>query len=42
VLEKAGFKLEGIFEKNVLKNGKILNEYRYGKINRGLLSCQTD
>lgn len=42
VLEKAGFKLEGIFEKNVLKNGKILNEYRYGKINRGLPSCQTD
>jgi ribosomal-protein-alanine N-acetyltransferase len=33
VLEKAGFKLEGIFEKSVVKNGKILNEYRYGKIN---------
>jgi RimJ/RimL family protein N-acetyltransferase len=33
VLEKAGFKLEGIFEKSVLKNGKICNEYRYSKIN---------
>jgi [ribosomal protein S5]-alanine N-acetyltransferase len=33
VLEKAGFKMEGIFEKSVLKNGKILNEYRYSKIN---------
>jgi len=33
VLEKAGFKLEGIFEKSVLKNGKICNEYRYCKLN---------
>jgi ribosomal-protein-alanine N-acetyltransferase len=37
VLEKAGFKLEGIFEKSVLKNGKICNEYRYGKINVNIL-----
>lgn len=29
VLEKAGFKLEGIFEKSVFKNGQIGNEYRY-------------
>lgn len=42
VLEKAGFKLEGIFEKNVLKNGRILNEYRYGKINNSLPTSQTD
>jgi RimJ/RimL family protein N-acetyltransferase len=33
VLEKAGFRLEGISEKSVLKNGKICNEYRYAKIN---------
>jgi len=31
VLEKAGFKLEGIFEKSVIKNGKICDEYRYAK-----------
>jgi ribosomal-protein-alanine N-acetyltransferase len=36
VLEKAGFKLEGIFEKSVLKNGEICDEYRYGKINIGV------
>jgi RimJ/RimL family protein N-acetyltransferase len=32
VLEKSGFKLEGIFEKSILKNGIICNEYRYGKV----------
>jgi ribosomal-protein-alanine N-acetyltransferase len=37
VLEKAGFKLEGIFEKSVLKNGKIISEYRYGKVNNRIL-----
>jgi len=37
VLEKAGFKLEGIFEKSVIKNGKILDEYRYAKLNTKLM-----
>jgi len=30
VLEKAGFEKEGILRKNVLKNGKFYDEYRYG------------
>jgi len=34
VLEKAGFKLECIFEKSILKNNKICDEYRYGLINK--------
>ncbi|MEJ5266097.1 MAG: GNAT family protein, partial [Bacteroidales bacterium] len=34
VLEKAGFNLEGIFEKSVFKNDKICDEYRYGLINK--------
>ena len=34
VLEKAGFKFECIFEKSVLKNNKICDEYRYGLINK--------
>lgn len=34
VLEKAGFKLECIFEKSVFKNNKICNEYRYGLLNK--------
>ncbi|MEI7596722.1 MAG: GNAT family N-acetyltransferase [Bacteroidota bacterium] len=34
VLEKAGFKLEGIFEKSIVKNDKICNEYRYAMINK--------
>lgn len=34
VLEKAGFKLECIFEKSVLKNDRICDEYRYGLINK--------
>lgn len=33
VLEKSGFKLEGIFEKSIIKNGKIGDEYRYSKLN---------
>lgn len=33
VMEKAGFKMEGIFEKSVIKNGLICDEYRYAKIN---------
>ncbi|MGQ1888989.1 GNAT family N-acetyltransferase [Thermophagus sp. OGC60D27] len=32
VLEKAGFKLEGIFEKAVIKNNTVCDEYRYAKI----------
>ena len=32
VLEKAGFKLECIFEKSIIKNDKICDEYRYGLI----------
>ncbi len=32
ILEKAGFKLEGILEKAVIKEGKILDEYRYALI----------
>ncbi len=34
VLEKAGFKLECIFEKSVIKNDKICDEYRYGLIKK--------
>ncbi|MCX6241377.1 MAG: GNAT family protein [Bacteroidetes bacterium] len=34
VLEKAGFKLECIFENSVFKNNKICDEYRYGLINK--------
>ncbi len=33
VLEKCGFTLEAIFKKSVIKNGKILDEYRYAKLN---------
>jgi len=33
VLEKAGYKLECIFEKSIVKNEKICNEYRYVLIN---------
>lgn len=29
VLEKAGFQLEGIFRKSVIKNDLVLDEYRY-------------
>lgn len=33
VLRKAGFILEGIFDKSVSKNGRIFDEYRYAKVN---------
>lgn len=36
VLEKAGFKFECIFEKAIFKNGQLLNEYRYSKINNNI------
>lgn len=32
VLEKCGFKREAIFEKAIVKNGKIYNEFRYAKV----------
>ncbi len=32
VLEKSGFKLEGIFERSIVKNGKMCDEYRYAKL----------
>ena len=32
VLEKCGYKEEGIFEKSIIKNGKIWNEHRYSRI----------
>jgi ribosomal-protein-alanine N-acetyltransferase len=32
VLEKAGFKFECIFEKSMIKNNVICNEYRYSKV----------
>ena len=32
VLEKCGFKREGIFEKSVIKNGVFYNEIRYAKL----------
>ena len=34
VLEKSGFTLEGIFKNSVVKNGKIIDEYRYSKIKK--------
>jgi RimJ/RimL family protein N-acetyltransferase len=34
VLEKAGFTFEGIFEKAIIKNEKIIDEYRYAIINK--------
>ncbi|TNE74129.1 N-acetyltransferase [bacterium] len=33
VLEKAGYSFECIFEKSILKNDLILDEYRFSKIN---------
>lgn len=30
ILEKCGFEFEGIFRKAVIKNDKIIDEYRYG------------
>ena len=32
VLEKNGFKLEGIFEKAVVKNNNVYDEYHYAKV----------
>jgi ribosomal-protein-alanine N-acetyltransferase len=32
VLEKAGYKLEGIFEKAICKNGEYFNEHRFVKL----------
>ena len=32
VLEKNGFKKECVFEKSIIKNGKIWNEHRYAKL----------
>lgn len=36
VLEKAGFNLEGISKKAIIKNGTICDEFRYSKINPAL------
>lgn len=33
VMEKSGFKLEGIFKNSVVKNGKLMDEYRYARVN---------
>ncbi len=33
VLEKNGYKKEGVFQKSVYKNGKFWNEHRYYKLN---------
>jgi RimJ/RimL family protein N-acetyltransferase len=33
VLEKCGYNKEGIFQKSIIKNGKIWDEHRYSKIN---------
>ena len=30
VLEKSGFSFEGIFKKGIIKNNKVLDEYRFG------------
>jgi len=34
ILEKNGFKLEGILRKNTLKHGKLIDDYIYGKIKK--------
>lgn len=36
VLEKNGYKKDGVFEKNIIKNGKMIDEYRYSKIKQYL------
>lgn len=33
VLEKNGYKKEGVFEKSIFKNGQLWNEHRYAKVN---------
>ncbi|MBN1604183.1 MAG: GNAT family N-acetyltransferase [Chitinispirillaceae bacterium] len=38
VLEKAGFKRECVFEKAIIKNGVICDEYRYGLTVNNFLS----
>lgn len=35
VLEKNGYKKEGVFEKSIIKNGEIWNEHRYAKLKTG-------
>ncbi len=35
VLEKNGYKKDGVFEKNIFKNGKLINEHRYSKLKEG-------
>jgi RimJ/RimL family protein N-acetyltransferase len=37
VLEKAGFTLEGIMKATVFKDGRILDQYLYAKVNEGVL-----
>lgn len=37
VLEKCGFKLEGIFNQSVVKNDVLYNEFRYGLVNSKLV-----
>ena len=34
VLEKCGFEQEGLFKSSLVKNGMIMDEYRYGLVNR--------
>jgi RimJ/RimL family protein N-acetyltransferase len=34
VLEKCAFKLEGIFERSIIKNDKICDEYRYARLKK--------
>src|SRR5690606_23408031 len=34
VLEKCGFELEGIFKNSIIKNGIVVDELRFGIINR--------
>jgi RimJ/RimL family protein N-acetyltransferase len=41
VLEKAGYKLEAIFEKSIIKNGVISDEYRYAKISPSNISTNS-
>ena len=33
VLEKCGYRLEGVFQKSLTKHGRLWDEYRYGIIN---------
>ncbi|WP_101450964.1 GNAT family N-acetyltransferase [Aquimarina sp. MAR_2010_214] len=37
VLEKSGFKMEGIFQKAIIKNDKIWDEHRYYILNKGYI-----